>query len=67
VRRVFWIALGASVGVIVVWRVRSAMDQLTPENVAARAGSAVSGFWSDVTAAARQREAELRAALGIDS
>lgn len=69
-RRLFWVALGATVGVLVVRRLTRAANAWTPEGMAGRAGALgerVSEFWSDVSAAAAEREAQLRAALGGES
>lgn len=61
-RRVFWLAVGAGVGVFVVRRLGQAAGRLTIPGLAERAGT----FWAQVRAAAAEREEELRAALGLD-
>jgi uncharacterized protein YdbL (DUF1318 family) len=69
VRRLFWVALGASAGVVVVRRLTRVANSWTPEGLAARAGGVgerLSGFLAEVSAAAAEREAELRQALGVD-
>ncbi|HVA61926.1 MAG TPA: DUF6167 family protein [Mycobacteriales bacterium] len=68
-RRVFWLALGATVGVLVVRRVGRVANAWTPAGLTERAGGLgqrVSGFFDEVAAAAAEREAELRSALGVD-
>lgn len=65
-RRLFWIALGAGVGVYVARRVRHTAQQLTPESVANRVLDRSQGFWSDVQRYTADREAELRDAFGLD-
>jgi len=69
VRRLFYVALGATAGVLIVRRVTAAANRWTPEGIAAQAGGAgdrVSAWWSDVQHYAAQREVELRDALGLD-
>jgi hypothetical protein len=68
-RRLFYIAFGATVGIIAVRRVTNAAAKWTPEGIAAQAGGAggrVSDWWSIVRESAAARERELREALGID-
>ena len=73
-RRVFWVALGATVGVLVVRKVTKAAQAYTPSGMA----QGLSGGQSDLgeglremAAAVREgmdeRESELRYALGIDT
>jgi hypothetical protein len=64
-KRVFYIALGATVGVLVVRRVTAAAESLQPDNVARRIAGGVQGFFEDVRAGMSEREVELRAALGV--
>ena len=73
VRRLFWVSLGASAGVLVFRKVTATAKELTPAGIADRV--AVSGgglldsvkeFFEDVRDLARDREDELNAALGID-
>lgn len=68
----FWIALGATAGVLVMRRLSRIADAWSPEGIAERAGGfgervtrAVEGFLADVSAAAAERESELREALGV--
>jgi hypothetical protein len=68
-RRLFYIAFGATAGVLVVRRVSKAANKWTPEGIAAQAGGAgerIAEWWAEVKVLAAQREAELREALGLD-
>jgi hypothetical protein len=64
-RRIFYIALGATVGVLVVRRLTAAAESLQPDNVARRLASSLTGFVDDVRAGMAEREGELRSALGV--
>lgn len=73
-RRVFWIALGATAGVLIVRKLTRVADNLTPEGAADRVagalgglGQAVRDFSDDVKVAMAERDVELRHALGIDA
>ncbi|MGN6473949.1 MAG: hypothetical protein ACTHK4_09930 [Mycobacteriales bacterium] len=68
-RRVFYVALGATVGVLVVRKVGQAAQKWTPAGLAEQAGGVegrVATWWEIVKDHAMVREAELREALGID-
>jgi hypothetical protein len=68
-RRMFYVAFGATVGVLVVRRVTAAANRWTPEGIAAQAGGLgerVAEWWAEVQHYAAQREDELREALGLD-
>lgn len=68
-KRLVYIAFGATVGVIVVRRVSDAAARWTPEGIKVQAGGVgerVSQWWAEVQSAAAAREAELREALGIE-
>jgi hypothetical protein len=68
-RRLFYVAFGATAGVLVVRRVSKAANKWTPEGIAAQAGGAgerIAEWWAEVKVLAAQREAELREALGLD-
>jgi len=70
VRRLFYIALGASAGVLVVRRLTEVANKWTPEGIANQAGGVgdkLSLWWAEVQHHAAEREAELREALGLDS
>lgn len=64
-RRIFYIALGATVGILVVRRLTAAAESLQPDNVARRLASSLTGFVDDVRAGMAEREGELRSALGV--
>jgi hypothetical protein len=69
-RRLFWVALGAAVGIIVVHKVTKAAEAYTPEGLR-RSVSGVAGGLRDLADAVREgmveREQELRIALGVDA
>ncbi|HET8615970.1 MAG TPA: hypothetical protein VFL94_10625 [Actinomycetales bacterium] len=68
-RRLFWLALGASVGVLVVRKVTRTAKAYTPEGVAqglAGVGEGLREMASVVKESMAQRDAELRLALGVD-
>jgi hypothetical protein len=65
-RRLFYIALGASVGVLVVRRVSAAAEQWQPDNLARRLTIAIEDFLADVRESMAEREDELRSSLGLD-
>ena len=73
-RRLFWVALGATVGALVVHKVTKAAQSYSPSGVA----QGMSGGLSDLAEGLREmaeairegmdvRESELRYALGIDT
>ncbi len=64
-RRIFYLALGATVGVLVVRRLTAAAESLQPDNVARRLAVSLTGFVDDVRAGMAEREGELRTALGV--
>jgi hypothetical protein len=68
-KRLFYIAFGATVGILVVRRASEAAQKWTPQGIADQAGSAggrLSEWWAIVRESAAARERELREALGID-
>jgi hypothetical protein len=65
----FYIALGATAGVMIVRKLTAAANKWTPEGIAAQAGGAgerVSAWWAEVQHFAAAREIELRESLGLD-
>jgi hypothetical protein len=66
-RRIFYITLGVTVGVIAVRRITKLAESLSPDSMAASAATAISDFVADVREGMAEREAELRSALEYDS
>jgi hypothetical protein len=73
-RRLFWLAMGITIGVLVVRKLSAAAERLTPgsigRSIADSLGDladAIGEFGSDVRAAAADREQELRAGTGLDA
>ena len=69
-RRLFYVALGATAGVLLVRRLTEVANKWTPEGIANQAGGAgdrLSVWWAEVQHHAAEREAELREALGLDA
>jgi chromosome condensin MukBEF MukE localization factor len=72
-RRLFWLALGVTLGVLIVRKLTAAAERLTPAGVSRSFGEGLSSlaesigeFGADVRAAMRDRESELREATGLD-
>jgi len=65
-KRVFWIAFGATAGVLVARQIRATAAQLTPESVVGGLVESIRTFWDDAIEAMGEREAELRTAFGFD-
>ena len=72
-RRLFWVAAGATAGVLVVRKVQKTAESLTPSGVAgslrgtlAELTEAVRDFTDEVHVAMLERETDLREALGLD-
>jgi hypothetical protein len=73
-RRLFWLAMGITIGVLVVRKLSAAAEKLTPQSIAAQLveglrdlADAIGDFGADVRAAAAERELELRAGTGLDA
>jgi uncharacterized protein with PhoU and TrkA domain len=69
-RRLFWVALGATAGVLIVRKISKAADAFTPEGLAAsaeRLADAARDVALTIREGMAEREHELRIALGIDS
>ena len=67
-RRVFWMAVGATVAIVVVRRVNRTLDAASPEGIGRALTSAVDALREladDVREAMAEREQELRVALGV--
>lgn len=68
-RRLFWVALGATAGVLVIRKVQRTARAYTPAGLADRAegiGASIRYFADEVRAGMAARELELRDALGLD-
>ena len=73
VKTVFWVALGATVGALVVTKASRTLRKFSPAGLADQASGVpgrLSGAWSDLTedirSAAAEREFEIYRALGVD-
>ena len=73
-RRLFWLAMGITIGALVVRRLSRAAEKLTPQGIAGsladglrELAEAIGDFGADVRAAAALREDELRAGTGLDA
>jgi threonine/homoserine efflux transporter RhtA len=73
-RRLFWIALGATLGVLIFRKLARAAEKLTPQGIASSLGAglnelayALRDFADDVREAMSAQESALRAAAGLDS
>ena len=73
-RRLCWLAMGITLGALVVRKLSRAADKLTPGGIAGSLADAlrdlaeaIGDFGADVRAAAADREAELRAGTGLDA
>jgi hypothetical protein len=72
-RRLFWLAMGATIGAVVVRKLSRAAERLTPRGIADSLGgglaelvASVREFSTDVRGAMTEREAQLRAETGLD-
>ena len=72
-RRLFWLALGVTVGVLAMRKLSKAAQKMTPSGIAGSLGAAlgelseaVRDFAVDVRAGMSEHEAALRAGSGID-
>ena len=72
-RRLFYVALGATVGVLVVRKATAAAARFTPAGVAGGVtgalgglGDAIRDFGAEVRAGMAEREDDLRTQLGLD-
>jgi hypothetical protein len=72
-RRLFWLAMGVTVGVLVVRKLSRAAERVTPKGLAQsltealnNLADAIGTFAADVRGAMQEREAELRSGTGFD-
>jgi hypothetical protein len=69
VKRIFWLALGVTVGALVVRKLSSAAEQLTPRGLSQSLrglSEALADFADEVREGMSAREAELVEGAGID-
>jgi hypothetical protein len=73
-RRLFWLAMGITIGVLVVRKLSAAAEKMTPGGIAGSIADALRDlaealgqFGADVRAAASEREVELRTGTGLDA
>lgn len=69
-RRLFWLGVGAALGVAAVRKVTRTAESFTPAGLAgsfAGLGDAARDFAADVRAAMRERETDLMDALGVNA
>jgi hypothetical protein len=70
-RRLFYIALGATAGVLLVRKLTQTAERMAPNRAIPGAlgnlGDAIRQFGEDVREGMAEREAELREGLGLDS
>lgn len=72
-RRLFWLAMGVTIGALLVRKLTKAAERLTPRGIAVGVGEglreladAIREFTADVREAMNEREIELRAGTGLD-
>ncbi|MGY2128147.1 hypothetical protein [Blastococcus sp. SYSU DS0617] len=73
-RRLFWLAMGITIGALVVRKLSRAAEKLTPAGVGASIAEglrdladAIGDFGADVREAMSEREQELRTGTGLDA
>jgi hypothetical protein len=73
-RRLFWLAMGVTIGALLVRKISQTAEKLTPAGIAGSIAEglrdladAIGDFSADIRAAAAEREAELRAGTGLDA
>ncbi|MGY1637367.1 hypothetical protein ACI78V_12025 [Geodermatophilus sp. SYSU D00742] len=73
-RRLFWLAMGITIGALVVRKLSRAAEKMTPQGIAGALveglrdlADAIGEFGADVRAAAAEREQELRTGTGLDA
>ncbi|HEY7046488.1 MAG TPA: hypothetical protein VH373_04660 [Jatrophihabitantaceae bacterium] len=72
-RRLFWLAMGITIGALIVRKLSAAAQKLTPRGIAhsfggglAELSASVRDFATEVRSAMQEREAELREGTGLD-
>lgn len=73
IRRLFWLAMGVTIGALIVRKLSRAAEKLTPKGIADRLGAGLAelsaslrDFAADVREAMTEQEAVLRDAAGLD-
>ena len=73
-RRLFWLAMGITIGALVVRKLSRAAEKMTPAGIGSSIADglrdlaeAIGDFGADVRDAMAEREQELRAGTGLDS
>ena len=73
-RRLFWLAMGITIGALVVRKLSRAAEKMTPAGIAGSIAEAlrdlaeaIGEFGADVRDAMAEREIELRAGTGLDA
>jgi hypothetical protein len=73
-RRLFWLALGATLGVLIFRKLSRAADKLTPQGITSTLGAGLNelayslrDFVDDVRESMSAQEKALRSAAGLDS
>lgn len=65
-RRLFYISLGATAGVLLFRKASQTAQKMTPAGLATGLADAIREFGAEVRAGMAEREAELREGLGLD-
>ncbi|SOD74250.1 hypothetical protein SAMN05892883_3432 [Jatrophihabitans sp. GAS493] len=72
-RRLFWLAMGITIGALIVRKLSAAAQRLTPRGLAESIGTgltdlsiSIRDFTTEVREAMHEREAELREGTGLD-
>lgn len=72
-RRLFWLAMGVTIGALIVRKLSKLAEKLTPRGMAGGIGAgladladALRDFADDVRDAMHDRESELRSSTGLD-
>jgi hypothetical protein len=65
-RRLLYIAMGATAGVLIVRKLTETAQRFTPAGVQSSLGARFAAFREDLRDGMAEREAELRTELGLD-
>lgn len=72
-RRLFWLAMGMTIGALIMRKLSAVAQLLTPRGIARSFGAALAdmseslrGFTAEARGAMHEREAELRDGTGVD-